>query len=444
MSRITARHGVRTAEFVYATLALFALTQGPVYRLWSDSGEYQQFIALPAIGQAYFATFVLVQLPGCLLWFRSVTERNIQEPRMWMLVGLLAWLGVSVVWSTFARHSVSEFIALATTTGFGLYLATRFAMRELWRIVAAAMALGLALSLLAIQRDWQLAVDAQDDYWIGIYYNRNSLAPVAAMALLAFIGVAFTTLRRRTIDVAVLAAGVALAGVAVLVLWRAESRTSPLALGVASGALVLWLLVRLITQRISVARRWHNLAAPIAVTLSAVVVLVALRSVGGLASVSGETATFNSRSGLWAQSWAGFLEKPWQGWGWMAARRTLDFDRVGVWWAAIDTEWSHNGYHDLLLGGGVLAGILFFGVVVFGARNLDQIANVRVATPRFLVIGFVLAAATQESFFIGSHFLWAMLIAALFAGSATGAGESVEPAVNYSVNDSVNEQNARH
>ena len=444
MSRITARHGVRTAEFVYATLALFALTQGPVYRLWSDSGEYQQFIALPAIGQAYFATFVLVQLPGCLLWFRSVTERNIQEPRMWMLVGLLAWLGVSVVWSTFARHSVSEFIALAMTTGFGLYFATRFAMRELWRIVAAAMALGLAMSLLAIQRDWQLAVDAQDEYWIGIYYNRNSLAPVAAMALLAFIGVAFTTLRRRTIDVAVLAAGVALAGVAVLVLWRAESRTSPLALGVASGALVLWLLVRLITQRISVARRWHNLAAPIAVTLSAVVVLVALRSVGGLASVSGETATFNSRSGLWAQSWAGFLEKPWQGWGWMAARRTLDFDRVGVWWAAIDTEWSHNGYHDLLLGGGVLAGILFFGVVVFGARNLDQIANVRVATPRFLVIGFVLAAATQESFFIGSHFLWAMLIAALFAGSATGAGESVEPAANYSVNDSVNEQNARH
>ena len=444
MSHLSARHVVRTAEFVYAALALFALTQGPMYRLWSESGEYQQFIALPTIGQAYFATFVVVQLPGCLLWFRSVTERNIQEPRMWMLMGLLAWLGASVVWSTFARHSVSEFIALATTTGFGLYLATRFAMRNLWRIVAAAMALGLALSLLAIQRDWQFAVDAQDDYWIGIYYNRNSLAPVAAMALLAFIGMAFTTMRRRTIDVAVLAAGVALAGVAALVLWRAQSRTSPLALAVASGALVVWLLVRLMTQRISVVRRWHNLAAPIAVTLSAVAVLVALRTVGGLASVSGETATFNSRSGLWAQSWAGFLEKPWQGWGWMAARRTPDFHRNGWPWPAFDTEWSHNGYHDLLLGGGVLPGILFFGVVVLGVRSLDQIANVRVATPRFLVIGFVLVAATQESFFIGSHFLWAMLIAALFAGSATGAGGSVNDLASYSANDLVNEQNASH
>lgn len=425
MSRISARHVVHTTEFVYAALALFALTQGPVYRLWSESGEYQQFIALPTIGQAYFATFILVQLPGCLLWFRSVTERSVREPRMLMLMGLLVWLGASVVWSTFARHSVSEFIALGATTGFGLYLATRFAMRELWRIVAVAMALGLAMSLLAIQRDWQVAVDARDGHWIGIYYNRNSLAPVAAMALLAFIGMAFTTMRRRTIDVAVLAAGVALAGVAVLILWRAQSRTSPLALGVASGVLVLWLLVRLTTQRISVARRWHNVAAPVAAAISAVVVLVALRTVGGLASVSGEIATFNSRGGLWAQSWAGFLEKPWQGWGWMAARRTLDFDRVGVWWAVIDTEWSHNGYHDLLLGGGVLAGILFFGVVVFGLRSLDQVADVRMATPRLLAIGFVLAAATQESFFIGSHFLWAMLIAALFADTAARADESV-------------------
>jgi hypothetical protein len=92
----------------------------------------------------------------------------------------------------------------------------------------------------------------------------------------------------------------------------------------------------------------------------------------------------------------------------------------------------------------VLPGILFFGVVVLGVRSLDQVANVRVATPRFLVIGFVLAAATQESFFIGSHFLWAMLIAVLFAGSATQADGSVDDLANYSANNSVNEQNASH
>jgi len=33
--------------------------------------------------------------------------------------------------------------------------------------------------------------------------------------------------------------------------------------------------------------------------------------------------------------------------------------------------------------------------------------------PRVALGGFVLIAATQESFFIGSHFLWALLVASM-------------------------------
>jgi len=419
MPSISAKQVVRSIEFAYAALALFALTQGPVYRLWSESAAALGLAPQPSIPHAYFATFVAVQIPALVLLSRRLNSSFFSSRAAQLLLALLGWLGLSVLWSTLARHSLPEFLALACTTAFGLYLATRFTLGELWRIVAVAMALGLAISLLAIQRDWQLAVDANDAYWIGIYYNRNSLAPVAAMALLAFIGMAFTTMRRRTIDVAVLAAGIVLAGVATLMLWRAESLTSPLALLIAVGACVLWLFVRLATRRFSAAQRWQKAAAPIAMSISAVAVFLALRTVGGLSTISGETATFNSRSALWSQSWAGFLEKPFGGWGWMAARRTPQFDKVGEWWAVIDTEWSHNGYHDLLLGGGVLAAVLFIGVVLFGVGRIDQTASLRTTVPRFLVIGFVLAAATQESFFIGSHFLWAMLITMLFVDGGT-------------------------
>ncbi len=408
----------RLSEFAYAVIALLMLTQGPVYRLWSDSATFLGTAPQPSIPHAHFATFIAVQIPALVLLSRQLDLSFFSSRAAQLLLALLGWLGLSVLWSTLARHSLPEFVALACTTSFGIYLATRFTLGELWRIVAVAMALGLGLSLFAIRRGWDASVNLDEDYWIGIYYNRNSLAPVAAVALLAFIGLAFTTSLRRTIDVAVLAAGVVLAGVAALILWRTESLTSPLALLVAVGALVLWLLVRLATQRIA-ARRWQNVAAPIAMAIAAVAVFVALRTIGGLASVSGETATFNSRGGLWAQSWAGFLEKPWLGWGWMAARRTLDFDRVGKWWAVIDTEWSHNGYHDLLLGGGVLAAVLFVGIVFFGVGSIDQTASLRTTVPSFLMISFVLAAATQESFFIGSHFVWAMLIAMLFVDSGT-------------------------
>ena len=101
----------------------------------------------------------------------------------------------------------------------------------------------------------------------------------------------------------------------------------------------------------------------------------------------------------------------------MAAWRTIKFFQQGTWWAAWQTEWSHNGYHDLLLGGGVFAALLFAVFIWLASRRIDLDTPLRDAIPRFMVVVFVLAAATQESFFIGSHFLWATLIAVLFSES---------------------------
>jgi O-antigen ligase len=140
--------------------------------------------------------------------------------------------------------------------------------------------------------------------------------------------------------------------------------------------------------------------------------VVALRQIGDATTLSGETATFNSRRALWSVNWSGFLEKPWLGWGWMAARFNPAFFKQGTWWAAVETQWSHDGYHDLLLGGGVPAAVLFALYLWFASREFDRV-GVAVALPRMALAVFVLAAATQESFFVGSHFLWALLVASL-------------------------------
>jgi O-antigen ligase len=408
---------LRAAEVGYALAVLFALTQGPVYRLWTESGQYQQFIALPTIGHAYFATFVAVQLPALCLVARRLSATFIAERRGQLLMALLLWLGLSVLWSTLARHSLPEFVSLFLTTSFGVYLAVCFRPAVFWRIVAGAMSLGLAISLIAILRSWEGAVNSEDGHWIGIYFNRNSLAPVAAVALLAAIGMLCTQPKWRSSGgLVVLVASVIITFGAVATLWRAESRTSPLALAAAVGVLAVWQLLRLLFERF-----WTSLSrytAALATSISAVALFVALRLFGGLSTVSAELLTFNSRNGLWAQNWTGFLEKPFQGWGWMAARKTPSFFRQGVWWAAFETDWSHNGYHDLLLGGGVLAAVLFAGVVWFGMREMGSYTSLSETIPSFLLVAFVLTAATQESFFIGTHFLWALLITGLFLSAS--------------------------
>jgi O-antigen ligase len=413
MSRWSMQRLLRAAEVGYALAVLFALTQGPVYRLWNESGQYQQFITLPTIGHAYFATFVALQLPALCLVARRLSATFIAERRGQLLVALLLWLGLSVLWSTFARHSLPEFVSLFLTTSFGVYLAVSFSPAVLWRIVAIAMSLGLGISLIAVQRGWEGAMNSEDGHWIGIYFNRNSLAPVAAVALLAVIGMLCTQPKWRSSGGrVVLVASVVVSVGAVITLWRAESRTSPLALAAAVGVLAVSQLLRLLFERF-----WTSLSrysAALATSISAVALFVALRLFGGLSTVSAELLTFNSRNGLWAQNWTGFLEKPFQGWGWMAARKTPSFFRQGVWWAAFETDWSHNGYHDLLLGGGVLAAVLFAGVVWFGMREMGSHASLTETIPNLLLVAFVLTAATQESFFIGTHFLWALLIAGLF------------------------------
>ena len=192
---------------------------------------------------------------------------------------------------------------------------------------------------------------------------------------------------------------------------------------------VVWLVVHKVASRFGMLRTLRHHATPITLALLAVFAVVALRLIGDATSLSGEAATFNSRRALWSVNWSGFLEKPWLGWGWMAARFNPQFFKQGTWWAAVETQWSHNGYHDLLLGGGVLAAVLFVLYLWMSSRRFDRMP-VSVALPRLALVAFMLAAATQESFFVGSHFLWALLIASL-----AGARDDVA---------SVDQQNSRH
>ena len=432
MKRWSSQQVLHATEFTYATITLFALTQGPVYQVWKYSADRMAALPSPSLPFVYFATFVLVQAPGAVLFSRRVQREWVSRRSNQVLVALLAWMGLSVLWSSFSRHSLPEFIALTMTVSFGAYLATSFSARQLWWIVATAMGAGVGLSWFAIMRLWNGAYNFLDGYWIGIYFNRNSLAPVAAVAIIAVFALLvseWNLLRHKPLHglVLVVAPGVTLLVLSSIELWKSESQTSPLALLAGACSVVLWLGIRGLGSQVSRLRGLRALAAPITFVILGAVLFISLRAVGGFGGVSTEVATLNSRRAFWSLSWSAILENPWFGWGWMAAWRSPDFFNFGLWIPEWDTVWSHNGYHDILLGGGVIAGVLFVLYLWFGSADL-RTRSLETTMPCVLVATFVLAAATQESFFIGSHFLLALLVAALMP-PPDGQG-------------SVNEQNA--
>jgi hypothetical protein len=415
MKRWSSAQMLRSSEFVYATLALFALTQGPVLRLWSQSAVLAGELPNPSIPHVQFSTYVAVQLPALALLVRRISSQWLRERANIALFAFIGWLGATVMWSSFARHSLPEFVALTLTTALGLYLAMSFSWKQLWWLIASAMALGVGISWVAIMRLWAGAVNFQEDYWVGIYYNRNSLAPVAATAIIASVALTLNALKSSKAKVAASTiAALALAAFAGIELWRSESQTSPAALAISGLACVMWLVLSALALKMKPLAHIGRFTSTITLIVTALAVFFALRHEIGVGGVETATTAFNQRSGLWTLSWDGFLRKPWHGWGWMAAWQDPLFllSSGEPTWMAWGLEWSHSGYHDVLLGGGVPAAILLAAYFWFSSQRII-ISPMREGAVQMLLVVYVLAAATQESFFIGSHFLWATLVALL-------------------------------
>lgn len=412
----TLRKYMHSIEFVYAVVVTFALTQGPIFRLWASSAAYADILPSPSVEQVRFATYLVLQAPALLMFARRADSSWVLRLENKMLVVFLLWIGLTVLWSSYARQSLVEFMALVMTTSFGLYLASSFTLRRVVWILTSATGVGVLLSYFAVMRLWDGAVNLQESYWVGIYFNRNSLAPVAAVAAVTSCFLVQDACSHRSRMVALRLGGpLLLLLISVLVLWQSGSRTSIFALLAGVVAAVLWLTLRAAAPRLVGVTRTIRWSAPVAVFAVVTAVLLSIRLAVSTRGVPTEFAFFSSRAQVWSVNWSGFLEKPVLGWGWMAAWMIPDFPLVGDWWVLWDTKLSHNSYHDLLLGGGVPAAVLFALVVLTGATTIDDEQDKPVALLRSVLVVYVLVAATQESFFIGSHFLWSTLIAMLYA-----------------------------
>ena len=419
LTPVSIRSIFRWTEYAYAATLLFFLTQGPVLSMWLAS---EQENGRPALA-SQLATYFVVQIPALVLVSRQkFTLRDVRGP-----LGLLAifciWLTATTLWATNGQHSAVESVSLLTTFICGVYFAKRFTLIEKLTIVVVAMQPGLLLSRYAIAHDWDLSTSIEG-FWVGIYFNRNSLAPVAMVSVisaLALLYVVYLTKsdRFRIYKLCILADIVIFGFVVVL---RTHSNT-PIGGLIAFGAVILfWEALR--------RSSFKSLLGNIKQTRSVYAVFIALVVVCSWGAIQfqskvlqafGETVTFNGRSEIWKYSWNGFLDRPLLGWGWMSAWRSWAFMKMDLWWTVEGVMWSHNAYLDVLLGGGVFAVGVFAAAVAWGVYRLvpTDIENPIGSWPIAFVF-FYLAVCTQESFIIGNHFLW-MLFVAILTSTATTA-----------------------
>jgi O-antigen ligase len=407
---------LRWCEYAYVVVLLFALTQGPVLSLW-----YASSIEIPADPlSAQLLTYLSIQVPALVfLGYRRLPRSSVFGP-----VGILGlfggWMWLSTLWSTFGQHTIVEATTLCITFLTGVYLARSFSLLEQLILVVVAMQPGLLWSRFAIANNWSNSVD-QNGNWVGIYFNRNSLAPVAMVSCLAASALLWIVVMRRgkKWPLALIAILVDVILFGAVMLFHSRSNTSVGGAVVFATVWAFWTVVRSLMRRERItSEAIHRLVYPIFVTCATLLTWGTLRLQSVVLSFFGETIDFNGRSAIWHYSWTGFLERPLFGWGWMSAWRTPPFMQRDLWWSFVNTGWSHSGFMDILLGGGVVGIVLFVVALIWaGYQHLEHVDKEIAFQWSPAIMFFILAVATQESFFVGNHFLWVLLVSAIAAST---------------------------
>ena len=403
---------LRWCEYGYVVVLLFALTQGPVLSMWFASS----LVTPEGTASPQMLTFIAVQIPALiLLGYRRILRSALFGPVV--LLGLFCgWMWLSTLWATFGQHTIVEATTLCVTFLTGVYLARSFSLLEQLILVVVAMQPGLVWSRYAIANGWSNSID-QNGNWVGIYFNRNSLAPVAMVSCLAASALLWIVVLRRgknwPIPLIAVLVDVVLFGA--VMLFHSRSNTSVGGAVVFAAVWAFWTVVRsLVRRKRLTSQSLQRFVYPLFIVSATALAWATVKLQSVLLGVFGETVNFNGRSAIWQYSWTGFLDRPLIGWGWMSAWRTPPFLRRDLWWSFVNTGWSHSGYMDILLGGGIVAAIVFVVAVLWGVyRHLVQTETEIASQWTPAIMFFVLATATQESFFIGNHFLWLLFVAAV-------------------------------
>ena len=360
-------------EHAFAFIVLLLLSEallGPLFNPLqeTDGAPWLRQMWFPVYGVT--ALLVLARLPMMIRVFWGAV----------LLAPLLLLAGLSGEWSLLPDVTLRRAVALCFTSLFGLYLAARFAWRDLLNLFAAVflvLALGTYLSVL-VAPGWAIHATVHPGAWKGLWFEKNGLGQIMVWGVLACTCAALFTPERRKLWVA---AAMLCVGLVIF----STSKTALLGLMLVGAGLTVVAGLRR-GGLLAVATAWLALVG--AGLLAALIVLAPELLLEAL----GRDPTLTGRTDIWSAVLRRAEERPWQGYGygafWADKQGPVGYVRNEVDWSA---PTAHNGWLEMLLAFG------WTGVILFGVHLA------------------VTALAALISLGRGAYSYWAVLLVAVFA-----------------------------
>lgn len=357
--------------FVFIVLQL---SSGAILQVLSkvNGAERDNLNGNPTLQILWFTIYIIAFLLALRQWKKFIYTIT-RSKLLLLLIGIVIF---SISWSVAPQISLRRTVALVGSTLIGVYLATRYSISQLLRLITWTFSIGAILSVvftLALPAYGLQGYKLIGSPWRGIYRHKNLLGRLMALNAVTLLLLVPSNPRYRWI----LWAGI---GLSVGLLLLSQTKT---------GLVIFLSLVILLP--IYKALRWNY-----AVALPLLIIAV---NVGGMISVwlvdnletvltaLGKDTTLTGRTPLWEAVINKIQERPLLGYGYGAFWLGWDGESADIWKVEWNAPNSHNGVLDVWLDLGFLGvSVFFLGFITTFIQGVKWLRSTKTAEPLFVLI----------------------------------------------------------
>ncbi|NEO23269.1 O-antigen ligase [Moorena sp. SIO4A5] len=341
----------------------------------------------------YLVTFFLLTLRWKKVLYVLSKDRWLN-----LLVGIAV---VSIFWSSEPTTTINRAVALIGTTLFGVYLASRYTIKEQLEMLGWAFGVAVLLSFMFIVAlpKYGIMGGVHAGTWRGIYVHKNVLGKVMVPSAVVFLLLAIRGKKNN------------------LLFWGGFGFSVILLLFTTSKTALVSLIIMLLSLYLYRMLRWrYDLLIPTIfamTTFGGSVLIWLLDNADALLGAIGKDATLTGRTELWPFVLDMINKQPWLGYGYGSFWNGFNGESAYVWravlWAAPN---AHNGLLDLWLALGILGVSIY--LIGFSFSLLRAIAWLRVSKtsenlwPLLFLTYTVLANITETSVMIQNNIFWVL------------------------------------
>ncbi|MEH2423092.1 MAG: O-antigen ligase family protein [Nostoc sp.] len=298
------------------------------------------------IFRLFFTFTYIVTLFLITLRWKKATYVFSKDKFIWVLLGVCA---LSSFWSLDSDTTIRRVLGLAGTMLFGVYLASRYTLKQQLKLCAYMLAFSGVMCLLfvVLLPQYGIGVDAEMGAWRGIYPQKNILGRRFLLSGAIFFFFAMTNRENRWVSWL----GYVTSGI---IVFFSKSTTSLGNFIIITAAFFIY--TRILHLKYKVMIPVLTFVSTISIAFYAWFVSQADTILGSV----GKDTTLTGRSELWPVVLEMIAKKPWLGYGygafWIEDNSEASLIAEAVQWNVPN---AHNGFLDLWLALGLL-GVLVF------------------------------------------------------------------------------------